>query len=490
MAIPASHIVQVNPRVITAGSDDLEMNGLLISRSPLTPALTVLPFGSPKAVSVYYGDGSDEALAAQAYFSGYDNKFTSPRVFYVMRRIDEPAAAWLRGAKFGGTLADIKAVTSGTLSFPLDDGQVTLEDLDFSGVTSLSGAAAVIQGGGGACAVTYSSLTGAFQITSNTSGADGAVGHAAGSVAELLGLTEDAGAAVSPGSDALSEAAQMEAALTSTENFVSFTTSWEADDDELEGFAAWAGGHYGYLYAPWTAEPSVLSPTSDTDPASLLKSWGHDHVAVTFGRLRHAAFILGVIASIPWLRLNGTITLAFKRQTGLEATVSDKAQAETLEAKNCNYYGNFATRNADFRFLYPGVLSSSDYRYIDSYINGVWLNAMIQRALLDGMVRHPRVPYSQRGYNTIRAWFMDPVSKAVNNGTIEKGVTLSAAQVDELLNEAGRDISAELSNYGYHLQVLDPGAEARYRRESPIVSLWYTYAGSVQKLDVASTAIL
>jgi hypothetical protein len=206
--------------------------------------------------------------------------------------------------------------------------------------------------------------------------------------------------------------------------------------------------------------------------------------------MRHAVFIQGAIASIPWLRVNGTITIAFKRQSGLEAVITEKTKAEVLERKNCNYYGNFATRNAEFRFLYPGVLSSSDYMFIDSYINSIWLNAMIQRSLLDGLSRAGRVPYTAKGYSMIRAWFMDPINKAINNGAVEKGVVLSMAQINEVLTEAGLDISPELNNYGYYLQILDPGAEARYRRESPIVSLWYTYAGSVQKLDVASTAIL
>ena len=69
---------------------------------------------------------------------------------------------------------------------------------------------------------------------------------------------------------------------------------------------------------------------------------------MTFGSERHAAFLMGSIASVAWLRIRGTVTFAFKRQAGLPATVIDEAAAAALEAKRCNYMGRFATRNAEF----------------------------------------------------------------------------------------------------------------------------------------------
>ena len=52
------------------------------------------------------------------------------------------------------------------------------------------------------------------------------------------------------------------------------------------------------------------------------------------------------------------------------------------------------------------------------------------------------------------------------------------------------DISEELFTAGYFLQIVDPGAQARVNRETPVISLWYTYGGAVQRITVASTAIL
>ena len=90
----------------------------------------------------------------------------------------------------------------------------------------------------------------------------------------------------------------------------------------------------------------------------------------------------------------------------------------------------------------------------------------------------------------IKAWMMDPINEARNNAAIEPGVQISERQRSEVMNEAGLDISKELLTQGYYVQVLDPGAAVRAERGSPVVSLWYTYGGAVQKIEVASTAIL
>ena len=38
--------------------------------------------------------------------------------------------------------------------------------------------------------------------------------------------------------------------------------------------------------------------------------------------------------------------------------------------------------------------------------------------------------------------------------------------------------------------VADPGASARVDRDTPTLGLWYTYGGSVHKLELPVTAVL
>ena len=83
MAIPASHIVNVLPRVITGGSSDLELNGLLLTDNDIISATTlILSFPSARAVGEYFGTDSVEFGAADVYFTSFNNKFTAPKAFF------------------------------------------------------------------------------------------------------------------------------------------------------------------------------------------------------------------------------------------------------------------------------------------------------------------------------------------------------------------------------------------------------------------------
>ena len=56
--------------------------------------------------------------------------------------------------------------------------------------------------------------------------------------------------------------------------------------------------------------------------------------------------------------------------------------------------------------------------------------------------------------------------------------------------EAGEDITEQLFTEGYFIQVEDPGAAVRADRGTPIINVWYTYGGSVNKLNVPMTALM
>ena len=131
-----------------------------------------------------------------------------------------------------------------------------------------------------------------------------------------------------------------------------------------------------------------------------------------------------------------------------------------------------------------------NYGFIDPYINAIWLKNVIQVSCMAGLAASGRVPYNDAGYALIRAWLVDPVNRALRNGTIDVGVTLSESQKAQLIQEAGEDISEELFTNGFVIRIDDPGASVRVNRESPTISLWYTYGGGVNRLEIASTAIL
>lgn len=623
MTIPASYIVQINPRVISGDTTDLVFNGLVYSDNPIISATAgVLSFPSAATVGAYFGLDSPEYEAAVVYFNGYINKTAAPRTFFVARRINEAISAWVRGATYTGTLAQLTAVTNGILVISIDGTNYFVDNIDLSTATSYSIAAELIQDAIETqlpgVTVTYSSINKAFTITSPTAGADSvvefpedatqnegtenltfvatpdsgvaengtltltaaegvnvtgsftpgqftlsaasnasltgtisftltdfddgtiAVGsetivtvtasvpvittptittelgtitftnpvHSATeitfemnfalsqgtSLATLLRLREQDGAVISEGSDALSVPVQMRKIQDQTENWFSFTTLDEVDMGEMTALAKWANDNYGYMYVAWTTSPTAPEQTSSADPASQLKELeACNHTMIIYGPLaqQKAMFAMGVGASINWNELYGVLTYAFKYQSGLTPDVTSELDAATLENKGYNFYGRYSSRNSIWSFLYPGQLLQSEFKWVDTYVNSVWFNNQIQVSILNGLTRTKIAPYSDRGYNFIRAWCQDPVNKALFNGAINPGVTLSESQKTEVINESGEESIVEsLSTDGYYIQILDPGASVRAQRESPIVNIWYTYGGAIHRVNVNSTALV
>jgi hypothetical protein len=495
MPIPASYIVAINPRLIPAGGKDLEFNGLILTKNALIPLSSpVLQFANADSVGDYFGTTSDEYKAASLYFLGYNNSFSKPRHLMFGRRVDAAVGAYLRGAQYSGDLAGVKTMTAGALTVDINGSAVAVTGLDFSSATSFSDVAATLQTALQAelagVTVTYSSLTAGWTITSPSTGENETIGYATGTAAELLGLTAEAGAVLSQGSNALTEAENMALIKEQTQNWVSFTTLYEAAQAENIALSAWASSlGIEYLFVGWSAEAALLVQGNTTNVASKIKAAEYGATEIVYDNVNVAVFLLGCIASVNWERYQGTINYAFKHVDGLAATVTNQTDADVLLDKGVSFVGSFATRNDAFTFFYDAKMFGK-FGYVDAFVNTLWLKNVMQVAILNGLTNAGRVPYNDRGYALIRSWLQDPINRAVNNGVIDPGVELSESQKAQIQTETGKDLSTELYTKGYAILVEDAGASVRVGRQSPNISVYYTYGGSVNKIDVASTAVL
>lgn len=497
MPIPASQIVQVNPRIIAAGANNLEFNGLLLSKNSNIPAGTVLQFTEIGGVNDYFGAESEEAKLASVYFLGYDNSFIKPKKLFIARFIDEDIAAFIRGAKVSATIDELKLITAGTLTLTLSE-EISLSALDFSQATTYSDIAQTLQTAIRAASedtsatnaiVQFSALYNAFIITNGDTGSASTVSFAGGDAAQSLGLTEEAGAVISQGTDTQTPNQCMESIIDVTQNWVNFTTVFTAVEDEVLGFASWAnskGVDYLFIYAD--SDPRLLQPNNKNTIAAKIKEQNLGAVAGCYSGQEYAVFIMAIGASIDWNRLNAIVTTAFKAQSGLPANTTNATDASNLISQGMNFIGDYATRNDNFIFQYPGQMFGS-YAWIDAYWGAVWIKNQIQAACMQGFESAGRVPYNDRGYTLVRAWIQDPINRALVNGVIDAGIVLSEAQKTQVNQEVGRDVAGSIETSGYFLEVKDPGANARVGRESPQINFYYTYGGSINKLDIPATML-
>ena len=492
MTIPASDIVVVNPGVVGSGGNPLALNGVILSTNTLLPTAAVRSFASPDAVKAFFGAASAEYAIAQVYFLGFDNSTIKPGTLYFSPYVNTARAAWLQSGNLSAmTLTDLQAL-SGVLTVTIDGVAKTSSSINLATATSFSDAASMIDAGftAGDVAVTWNPVNSTFLFTSPTTGDASTMSVATGTLSAGLMLTSATGAILSQGADADTPATVMDAVKAATQNWVDFMTMWEPVIEDKEAFAVWTNAqNQRFMYVCWDTDAQAIVNGSTACFGAIAKSLQYDGVVPVYNTKELAAFMLGTVASIDFSRLNGRITSAFKSQSGFVPTVTDQQIAANLLENGYSFYGAYATANDQFNFLYNGQMSGK-WSWVDTFVDQVYLNAQFQLALLSLLTTVKSIPYNESGYSLIRAAMIDPISQALNFGSIRTGITMSAQQKAVVNQAAGMDVSTIIEQQGYFLQILDPGAQVRGNRGTPVINFWYTDGGAVQKITVASIDIM
>lgn len=508
MTIPASAIVAVNPGVIGAGGTSLSLNGVILSENDLLPTSGVRSFTSSDAVSDFFGPASDEYALSQVYFLGYNNSTIKPSTLFFAPYVETARAAWLQSGSFAGVALTTIQGLSGVLTVTVDGDAFTSATINLSSATSFSNAAALITAGfsgAGAPTCTWNAVNSTFTLTSSTTGADSTITFATGTLSTGLKFTSATGAILSQGSDVDTPATAMDRVKAATQNWCAFTTMWEPNLAGKQAFAAWTTAqNQRYAYIPWDTDAQAIVNGSTTCFGAIAKGLQYDGVTVVSGDAATAAaqgitlaeaarkvaiFVLGGAGSIDFAQANGRITFAFKSQAGLPITVADQQIAANLLGNGYSFYGSYATANDGFNFLYNGQMTGR-WKWLDTFVGQVYMNSQLQLALMSLLTNIGSVPYNDSGYSLIRAAMQDPINAALNFGNVRAGVVLSESQRAQVNQAAGRNVAPIIEQQGYYLQILDPGAQVRGNRGTPVINFWYTDGGAVQQITLASIDIM
>lgn len=497
MSIPASQIVQVNPGVISGGGSALALNGILLTNSAAVPIGAVQSFTTSASVSSFFGATSPEAQWAAIYFRGRNNATLTPGQISFVQYPSAPVGAYLRSASVAGmTLAQLQALT-GTLSITVDGTVETSSSITLAAATSFSDAATLIQAAftSPGFAVTYDSQRAAFLFTTTTTGTSATIGFASGTLAAGLLLTQATGAVTSQGAAAATPAAAMSAIMAKTLNWGAFSTVFQAVAADKISFAQWSNSQNNrFAYVAWSSNVAATVTPDTTTAVSTILSDNYSgtcpvYCDATIDPLGlGAAFVLGATASIDFNRTNGRITYAYKYTSGVPVSVTDPDIAASLEANGYNYIGAWATANQQFTGFAPGSVTGP-YDFLDEFVDQVYLNSQLQLAVMTLLFTINSIPYNTAGYALIHAACLDPITQALNFGSIRAGVPLSALQAAEVNNAAGLAIDQTLSSSGWYLQILPATAQVRAARGSPPMTLWYMDGGAVQQVTLASILV-
>ena len=130
-----------------AQSNPYALDRLFLAQSQSQPLYSVLSFNSETAVENHYGASSEEATLAQDFFAGYTG--TSANMLFIRLPILSARAHLVGGNASGLTLAQLQAITNGTISI-ISQGYSYSATINLSGVTgsgtmAFKSAASIIQ---------------------------------------------------------------------------------------------------------------------------------------------------------------------------------------------------------------------------------------------------------------------------------------------------------------------------------------------------------
>lgn len=493
-SIPLSQIVKINPGILNAAGDGVDLNLLLLTQSTYAPIGQVIEFASATDVATYFGALSTEAALSAIYFNGYTNCTKTPGKLLVAQYNTAAQSAWLMGASLQAvSLATLKTYT-GTLTVTVDGTAKTSSSINLTAATSFSNAATIIQAAFTSpnFTVSYDATRYAFKITSSTTGVSSTITVGTGTIADSLGLSSNAGAILSQGAVAQASGSAFMANVTAnlTINWATFTTTFEPDSTTEESFALWASQQqYRFAYIGWDTDAQAKVAGSTTTFGAYLVANAVDSVIPLYSPdASHAVFIGGFVASLDFERKNGRATLAFKYQGGLTPSVTNATDASNLIANGYNFLGRYANAKEYFNFAYPGQISGK-WDWIDTFVNQIWLNANLQSSVINLLMNVGSIPYNKDGYALQEAAMLDPVIRAVNFGAIRAGVALSESQKAQIRNALGYDASSAIYAKGYVIDIKDPSSAVRAARGSPSTTMYYADGGSIQAITVASIAI-
>lgn len=349
-------------------------------------------------------------------------------------------------------------------------------------------------------AVQYDSVSSSFKIISPTTGVNSTIGFGSGALANDLKLTETLGAVLSPGAAAATPDAFMSALIQVTQRFASWTLAWNPDasgNDIRYAFCQWnasKNNRYALVISDSDAAPTTTVPATSC-LAQRIRAAGLSGICPVWSAktgidyANVAAFVMSIGASYDFTQLNGRATFKFRRQSGLEADVSDQQVFDNLAANGYNSYGAYASATTDFIWFANGVVSG-DFLWMDSFMGQIWLNAGFTNDLVALLQSAFSIPYNSAGRALIEAALADRIQQGLNFGIYRAGVTLSQSQRAAVNAAVGKNIADTIQNQGWYLQVGDTPPEVRQQRGSPPMTFYYADGQSVQEIDMASIALL
>lgn len=378
------------------------------------------------AVASDFGTTAPEYLAAVLWFE----QVPQPANLLIGRWAFTASQGSLKGGSLSAAsqlLSNFNAITNGAFTYTKDGGSpVTISGINLTGALNLPGVAAAISALSTGVTFTWNANFQRFEAVSATTGATSSVSFlsAPGSgtdLSALLGMrSTQSGAYITQGIAA-------ETAIACVALFdLNYGMQWyglhiigAADADHLAVAPFINAATNKHVYFISTQEAGVITPTSTTDIASLMKTANYRRVFVQFSSSNPYAVVSAAarILTTDYTGNSTVITLMYKQEPGIVAESLNNTQADAVDAKNANIFVNYNNNTA---IIETGVCS--DGTFLDILIGTDWLATQIQTALYNLLYLTPtKIPQTDAGTNLLLNAIEAVCAQGVVNGLLAPG---------------------------------------------------------------------
>jgi len=457
---------------------------LIAGSSPVIDQVErIRSYTSIEQVGADFGVDDPEYQAALLFFA----QVPRPYNLHIGRWFADGAQALLRGAILPADMAQASAWTgidAGSFRVAVDgDEAEDIVDLNFTGVTTMSGVAAIIDAAlataGAGCTWDGSR----FVIASDTVGAGSSLSYlstaATGTaIAAMMRATEATASALMGGIDpeTPAEATMLMADRSGDWYGLMFADPAVTDEQHLAVAAYIEAASKSRIYGITITDTRALDATYELDVASQLKALSRRRTCVTYSANPYAiASAFGRAFTVNFAGNKTTITLKFKQLPGIVAEGLTESQAQALADKRCNVFVQYDNDTAIFQ---EGTMSGQ--AFFDEIHSLDWLQNALQNSCYNLLYQSKtKIPQTDGGVNQIVTTLESVFGEAIDNGLIAPG----AWNADGFGQLERGDYLAK-GYYIYAQPMADQDQSEREQRKAPPIRCAIKLAGAIHFVDV------
>ncbi|MDE1158436.1 MAG: DUF3383 domain-containing protein [Neorhizobium sp.] len=481
-----NNVVQVSVNLSPTAAATRNFGALLLvgSSDIIDTGERIRTYSDLDGVASDFGTTAPEYLAASLFFS----QSPQPSLLYIGRWAQTATSAILKGGVLTAAQQLISAwtsITNGSMKITIDGSDKTLTALSFAAQTNLNGVASVITTALSSAVCKWDATNGRFVIENTSTGTTSTISFATttGSGTDISSkLKLDSASASAPVAGIAAETlvscvTALADQSTDWYGLAVATSTAPTDAAYLDVAAFIEGAAQSHLLGITITSTTVLDPTSTSDLASVLKAAGYKR---TFSQYSSSspyavASLFARAFTVDFTANNTTITLKFKQEPGVTAEFLTQTQANTLDAKNVNYYVNYAN---DTAIIQQGVMASGVF--FDEVHGTDWLQDYIQTAVYNLLYQSTtKIPQTDSGVHRIVNVIDASLAQAVTNGLVAPGVW-NAGGFGEL-------IEGDTLDTGYYIYAPKVSSQSQSERESrkaPTIQVAAKLAGAVHSVNV------